>query len=185
MSRRERLFRTDVNDIGRAFVLASVFVPTLLSACKTGDSGAGSAVLFAQELPPAFRTAVNLVTLDVQVAASQSRPMPGLTAEQFDVSIAGRKRRVVRAELLHADEGAINRGLAHPDAATRAACVFGFERSSKGANAHYLLGVEPSDTDRSGIKHPKVTVTDKTVAVRQWAWRSRVAETPAATPDGR
>jgi hypothetical protein len=168
-------------------VLASAFVLPLLSGDKTGDSVESSAVLFAQELPPAFRTAVNLVTLDVQVVATQGRPMPSLTAEQFGVSMAGRKRRVVRAELLHADGGTITRGAmpADTDAATLAACVFGFERSSNGANAHYLLGVEPNDTDRSGTKHPKVMVNDRTPAVRRWAWRSRVAVTPATAPGGR
>jgi hypothetical protein len=96
---------------------------------------------------------------------------------QFDVSIAGHKRRVVLAEFVHTDEGPINRSPipARRDAASLAACVFGFERSAKGANAHYLLGVEPSDTDKSGIKQPKVKVNDKALAVRRWAWRSGVA----------
>jgi hypothetical protein len=158
-------------------VLACAVALPLLSEHKTGDSGEGSTALFAQELPPAFRAAVNLVILDVQVAAAQGRPMPGLTTEQFDVRIAGRERRVVRAELLHADEGAITHGArpTNTDAAALAACVFGFERSSKRAHAHYLLGVEPSDLDRSGIKHPKIKVNDKTLTVSRWAWRSRAA----------
>jgi hypothetical protein len=159
------------------FVLACAVALPLLSGNRTLDPVDGSAILYAQELPPAFRTAVNLVALDVQVVATQGRPMPGLTAEQFDISIAGHKRRVVRAELLHADEGAIIRGLV-PTAAALAACAFGFARSSKGVHAHYLLGIEPSDADRSGMKHPKVTVNDKTLAVRRLAWRSRVAATP-------
>jgi hypothetical protein len=168
-------------------VLASAFVLTLVPGDKTGDWLEGGAVLSAQELPPAFRTAVNLVMIDVQVVVTQDKPIPDLTTEQFDVSIAGHQRKVVFAELLHADEGPVTRGArpAHTDAATVAACVFGFERSSKGANAHYLLGVAPSDTDKNGIQHPKVRVKDKTLAVRRWAWRSRVAMTPAATPGGR
>lgn len=157
--------------------LACAVALPLLSGHKTGGSGEGSAVLFAQERPPAFRAAVNLVILDVQVAAAQGRPMPGLTTEQFDVRIAGRERRVVRAELLHADEGAITHGArpAETDTATLAACVFGFERSSKRAHAHYLLGVEPNDLDRKGIEHPKIKVNDKTLSVSRWAWRSRAA----------
>jgi hypothetical protein len=115
--------------------------------------------------------------MDVQVVAAQGKPVPGLTTAQFDVTIAGRKRRVVLAEFVHADEGPINRSPtpAHRDAARIAAFGFWFERSAKGANAHYLLGVEPSDTDKSGIKHPKVKVNDKALTVRRWAWRSRVA----------
>lgn len=170
-------------------VLACAFVSPLFSGHHTtgrpvgpaktgaGDSARGGAVLLVQETPPAFRTAVNLVLIDVQVVVPQGKPIPDLTTGQFDVSIAGHPRKVVLAELLHADEGAVTRGAAgaHSDAATRAACVFGFERSSKGVNAHYLLGVEPSDTDKGGIKHPKVRVKDRTLAVGRWAWRSRAA----------
>jgi hypothetical protein len=147
-----------------------------------GDSATLGAVPFAQEPLPGFRTTVNLVTIDVQVVAAQGKPMPGLTTEQFDVSIAGRKRRVVLSEFLHADEGPVTRGLANTDAATSAGCVFAFTRSANGANAHYLLALEPSDADKSGIKHPRVKVNDKTLAVRRWAWRSPVA---AATPAAR
>ena len=135
-----------------------------------------------QETPPAFRTAVNLVMIDVQVAVAQGRPMTDLATGQFDVSIAGHQRKVVLAQLLHADEGPVTRSVPHTDAATRAACVFGFERSSKGANAHYLLGIEPSDTDKRGIKHPKVRMKDKALVARRWAWRSRAAVPPSNSP---
>jgi hypothetical protein len=138
----------------------------------TGDSASGSAVLFTQEPPPAFRTAVNLVIIDVQVVAAQGKPMPGLTTAQFAVSIAGRTRRVVLTEFVHVDEGPINRT---PRTTRVAACVFGFERSAKGTNAHYLLGVEPSDSDKSGIKPPEIKVNHKDLTARRWAWRFRVA----------
>jgi hypothetical protein len=142
-------------------------------------------VLFAQETPPAFRTAANLVMIDVQVVGAQGKPIPDLATEQFEVSIAGHQRKVVLAELLHADEGPVTRGPARSNAATRAACVFGFERSSKGANAHYLLGLEPSDTDKSGIKRPKVRMKDRALAAQRWAWRSRAAVPPAGPAGAR
>lgn len=143
------------------------------------------AVLFTQETPPAFRAAVNLVMIDVQVVVAPGRPMTDLATEQFSVSIAGHERKVVLAQLLHADERPVTPGVTHTDAATRAACVFGFERSSKGANAHYLLGVEPSDTDKGGIKHPKVRMKDRALAARRWAWRSRAIVPPAGPPGAR
>ena len=176
-------------------VFACAFVRPLFSGHQTGgrtvgtattdggDSANGIAVLFTQDTPPAFRTAVNLLTIDVQVVAPQGKPIPALTAEQFDVRIAGRQRKVVFAELLHMDEGAVTQGPRIPtDAATRAACAFGFERSSRGANAHYLVGVEPSDSDKGGIKRPKVKVYDRALTVRRWAWRSRVALPLAPAP---
>jgi hypothetical protein len=174
--------------VGRRIVLACAFLPSFISAdqlgrrpveatVRTGDSANGSAVLITQEPPPAFRTAVDLVIVDVQLVAAQDKPVPGLTTAQFDVSIAGRKRRVVLAEFVHDDEGPINRS---PWTASVAACVFGFARSAKGANAHYLVGVERADADKSGIKHPKVKVSDKALTVGRLAWRSRVAAPHAA-----
>src|SRR5688572_724644 len=166
------MFRAEGSGTGWSqVVLTWMFVLRLFSAdwagsrpveaVSVGDGGSanGSAVLFRQEPPPAFRTAVNLVIMDVQVVAAQGKPMPGLTSAQFDVSIAGHKRRVVLAEFVHADEGPITNG---PSPAHRtAACAFGFERSAKGVNAHYLLGVEPRDTDKGGIRNPKVKMNDK------------------------
>jgi len=138
----------------------------------TGDSVNGRPVLFTQEPPLAFRTAVNLVMIDVQVVAVEGKPVPSLTTAQFEVSIAGRTRRVVLAEFVHADDGPIN---TTPRTTRVAACVFGFERSAKGTNAHYLLGVEPSDRDKNGITQLKIKVSDRDVTVRRWAWRSRLA----------
>ena len=137
----------------------------------TGDSASGSAVLFTQEPPLAFRTAVNLVIIDVQVVAAPGKPVPGLTTAQFEVSIAGRTRRAVLAEFVHADEGPINRT---PRTTSVAACVFGFERSATGTNAHYLLGVEPGDI-KCGTKPPKIKVNHKDLTARRRSWRCRVA----------
>lgn len=165
-------------------MVACAFLPSFISADQagrrqleamrvgTGDSATGSAALFTQEPPPAFRTAVNLFIIDVQVVAAQGKPVPELTAAQFAVSIAGRTRRVVLAEFVHADEGPINRDVR---TTTRvAACVFGFERSATGTNAHYLLGVEPGDI-KCGTKPPKIKVNHKDLTARRRSWRCRVA----------
>jgi VWFA-related protein len=52
----------------------------------------------AQQVP--FQAAVDLVVADVQVLDRDGRPVVGLTPDQFDVSIGGKKQRVVSAELL-------------------------------------------------------------------------------------
>ena len=165
-------------------MVACAFLPSFISTDQagrrqleamtagTGDSAGGRAVLFTQEPPPAFQTAVNLVIIDVQVVAAHGKPVPGLTTAHFAVSIAGRSRRVVLAEFVHADEGPINRTVR----TTRvAAGVYGFERSATGTNAHYLLGVEPSDSDKCGIRPPKIKVNHKDLTARRRAWRCRVA----------
>ncbi len=133
-----------------------------------------------QEPPAVFRTAVDLVRMDVQIVAPPGKPMPVLTPDQFEVHIAGRMRHVVLAEFLHVDEGRMTR-FGRPyrgDAATLSACVFGFERIAKGTNAHYLLGVEPAVADKSGIRQLRIKVTDASVEAQRWAWRAQRAAAP-------
>lgn len=170
-------------------VVACAFLPSFISADQagrrqldamtpgTGDSASGSAVLFTQEPPPAFRTAANLVIIDVQVVAAQGKPVPSLTTAQFAVSIAGRTRKVVFAEFVHTDEGPINKTVRTTIGV--AACVFGFERSATGTNSHYLLGVEQSDSVKCG-KPPKIKVNHKDLTARRRVWRCRVAAPHAA-----
>ena len=50
--------------------------------------------------PPAFRSGVEVVTVDVGVVDKQGRPMRGLTAADFMVTVAGQQRRVVTAEFV-------------------------------------------------------------------------------------
>jgi VWFA-related protein len=59
--------------------------------------------LTAQEAPPeqpAFRTGIELVTVDATVLDRQGRPLRGLQADDFVVSVAGQPRRVVSAEFV-------------------------------------------------------------------------------------
>jgi VWFA-related protein len=61
----------------------------------------GGATLWAQQSPqpmPAFRTSVELVTVDVGVVDRQGQPIRGLAAGDFTVTVAGQPRRVVSAE---------------------------------------------------------------------------------------
>ena len=50
--------------------------------------------------PPMFRTQVDAVNVDVGVVDRQGRPMPGLAASDFTVTVDGRPRRVVTAEFV-------------------------------------------------------------------------------------
>ena len=49
---------------------------------------------------PSFRSGVEVVTVDVGVVDKQGRPLQGLTAADFVVTVAGRPRRVVTAEFV-------------------------------------------------------------------------------------
>jgi VWFA-related protein len=72
----------------RRFISASLFVPVLI---------AGS--MSAQEPSPAPADAL---TIDVQVVDGHGRPVPGITADRFDVEINGRDRQVVSARVIDA-----------------------------------------------------------------------------------
>jgi len=50
--------------------------------------------------PPTFRSAVELIAVDVNVIDRNGQPVAGLAAEQFEVSVDGRPRRVASATYL-------------------------------------------------------------------------------------
>jgi VWFA-related protein len=59
----------------------------------------------AQEKPPAFKTGVELVTVDAQIVDKKGTPIPSLRAEQFQVTIDGKRRTVASAEMVDANTG--------------------------------------------------------------------------------
>ena len=54
---------------------------------------------------PPFKSGVELVMVDAQVVDKQGNPIPGLTADKFQVTIDGKKRPVVSAELIDSATG--------------------------------------------------------------------------------
>jgi VWFA-related protein len=68
----------------------------------------GAATLCAAGQPPAtpqkptptFRSSLDVIAVDVQVVDRQGVPVQGLGPEKFDVTINGRRRRVLSAELI-------------------------------------------------------------------------------------
>jgi VWFA-related protein len=49
---------------------------------------------------PTFRSGIDLVAVDVQVVAHDGTPIPSLTPKDFQVTIAGKQRRVVSADFI-------------------------------------------------------------------------------------
>ncbi len=58
-----------------------------------------------QSQTPTFRSGVELVSVDVQVVDRRGQPIAGLKPEQFDVTIDGKRRQVVAAQLIDAASG--------------------------------------------------------------------------------
>ena len=78
----------------RAAMALAVFVPAAVAAQAT------QAPPPAIPSPPVFRSAVDLVRVDVQVIGADGHPMLGLGVDDFEVGIDGSARRVVSAELV-------------------------------------------------------------------------------------
>jgi VWFA-related protein len=74
-----------------------------------------------QPQPPAFRSGVELVAVDVQVVDKRGQPLTGLRPEQFDVSIDGKRRQVVSAHLIDAASGTLHPS--HPPASDGASAA--------------------------------------------------------------
>jgi VWFA-related protein len=72
-----------------------------LAAMAVGGGFAASRLTAApDEQTPTFRAGVDLVAVDVQVVDKDGTPIPSLKPGDFDVSIAGKRRRVVSADYL-------------------------------------------------------------------------------------
>lgn len=56
--------------------------------------------VFAQESQPVFRAGIDLIPVDVQIVGKDGKPVIGLDAAQFDVTVGGKKRRVVSADFV-------------------------------------------------------------------------------------
>jgi VWFA-related protein len=77
-------------------------------ACVIGGLAAGASLAAFQaqapgaavQKPPAFKSGVDLVAVDVNVVDRDGQPVSGLTAEQFEVSVDGRPRRVASVTFL-------------------------------------------------------------------------------------
>src|SRR4051812_9729523 len=62
--------------------------------------GAGQQPESPQKPTPTFRSALDVIAVDVQVIDRNGVPVPGLGPDKFDVTINGRRRRVLTAELI-------------------------------------------------------------------------------------
>ena len=60
----------------------------------------GASVAVVAQNPPQFKAGVELVSVDVQVVDKDGKPIAGIKPEDFEVTIDGRKRTVVSAQLI-------------------------------------------------------------------------------------
>ena len=155
---------------------AKLIVPFVVVAL-TG----GHLVQAAQQPPPVLRTGVDMVTIDVQVAAVKDAEMRELTAADFVITISGRKRKTASASFMHYDQGTVIRNPAAAGAnGPSPECVFGFHRTENRKTAHYLIGVDRTGADQTGVKDVRVSIGDKSLVVQRSAWRSPIHKSAAS-----
>jgi VWFA-related protein len=118
----------------------------------------------AQDQPPRIRSGVELVTVDVQVVDGRGRPVTGLGPGDFEVSIGGRRRPVVSAQLVaygtgeHRQPGeapapAVSVHPVEPDRPRRMYVIavdehsirFGAARAAMEAARRFIARLEPED----------------------------------------
>lgn len=75
--------------------------------------------LSAGQDAPVFRTTTDLIAVDVQVVDAQGAPLLNLGADQFEVTINRKRRRVVSVDLLRYDEGVSAGALSLPPTGQR------------------------------------------------------------------
>ena len=117
-----------------------------------------------------FRTGVVLLTIDVQITPAKDAPLRELAAEDFEVVVFGRRRPVTSAARLHLDEASVVASPPRPGPDSDAGCIFGFHRKTDRPTAHYRLGIQPADTDRSA-RAVTVKTTDSAFATQWLVWR--------------
>jgi hypothetical protein len=147
-------------------------VAVLVAAVATA-APAGVVVGQSVQEPPSFRAGTELVTVDVQIAATQRATIRDLVPADFVVEVGGRKRDRVSATRLHFDEGGVVKDPARASG-SGPACVFGFHRAKDLRTVHYLIGVDRTEADRTEVKQVRVVLLDKALAVMSVVWRSPI-----------
>jgi VWFA-related protein len=109
-----------------------------------------SGALWAGAGAQQFRSSVSLVAVDVQVLDRQGAPIPTLTTDDFEVTIGGRRRRVVSADFVRlvAEPGRPNAGAAGRlivlAVDTRSFDAATWQRASVAARA-FVADLQPDD----------------------------------------
>ena len=89
--------------LGRRIRHGRIAMPAMLLVTAGALLAARTSTVSAQQ-PPTFRSTVDLVAVDVQVVDKDGRPIGTLKPGDFDVQIAGKKRRVVSADFIESAE---------------------------------------------------------------------------------
>jgi VWFA-related protein len=91
----------------------------------------------ARQQTPLFRSQTGVIAVDVQVTDSSGGPIPSLMAKDFDISIDGKHRSVVTAELMGTSASASGRAAGTPDAPAAPA-----QAASAGTGRTFMLAID-------------------------------------------
>jgi VWFA-related protein len=116
---------------------------------------AAAILLAAAQQQPAFKAGVDLVAVEVTVVDRDGAPVAGLTPADFDVSISGHPRRVVKAEWL-----SYGSERSTPAAATPAASDAPVPPATTAPRRQYVIAVDEESFQ------PSAAIAAKTAAAR-------------------
>ena len=122
----------------------------IVATCAAALLSSGGPVLLAQqtgrEQPPAFRSGIEVVTVEVGVVDKQGQPLRGLGPADFVVTVGGQKRRVVTAEFVDVTA-------AQPDAASRPAVVPVSTNEGGGVGRLFVFIVDQNTLEPGNARH--------------------------------
>lgn len=82
-----------------------------------------AAAISAQQDKPVFRTGANIVTLDVTVVDKDGKPVKGLKAEDFEITLEGQKRPVQTVDFVEFGSGSSARAAAPSGSAASSSAI--------------------------------------------------------------
>jgi VWFA-related protein len=95
-------------------IAARVCLPLLVSAALAAQQPQQPTPP-SQQQPPVFQAAVDLVAVDVSVVDNSGRPVRGLEATDFQVTVDGQVRRISSVQFVSQGEATVPRPLPEPD----------------------------------------------------------------------
>lgn len=122
----------------------------IVATCTAALLSSGGPVLLAQqtgrEQLPAFRSGIEVVTIEVGVVDKQGQPLRGLGPADFVVTVGGQTRRVVTAEF-------VDVSVAQPDAASRPAVVPVSTNEGGGVGRLFVFIVDQNTLEPGNARH--------------------------------
>ncbi len=147
----------------RRYVRALALAALAMSGTVAATSGAPQTPAAQSDGPPRFRAGVDVISLDVQVVDSDGHPVTTLTPDDFEVTIGGRRRRVVSVDFIDVrPTGERVASVVSPAISSSTTTVAGaaVPGTTPAARRVYVLAIDTASFDESTARPVLVAATD-------------------------